>query len=231
MGMSASQARFLMLTGQKSDNEFQAQQICYERLMLSQQTEQATKEYNERVDNRILLFSIPNFEGGDRKEVQLTYAHIVGNPPDGMNYRLISAVGRKIMAPSVDALNDSDKELYRTNPEKFWIDPDVANPDFLEKNLRAGNYYIQKPKPEAEDGYEDVSLAAVTFINDAYDKMDDAAAENKYNAEKEKFQNYDKRLELKLKQLDSEHKAIETEMESVQKVIQKNVESTFKTFG
>jgi len=45
------------------------------------------------------------------------------------------------------------------------------------------------------------------------------------------IQAQDKNLELRLKQLDTEHDAISTEMDAVQKVIQKNVESTFKTFG
>ncbi|MDR1168174.1 MAG: hypothetical protein LBK53_04695 [Heliobacteriaceae bacterium] len=41
----------------------------------------------------------------------------------------------------------------------------------------------------------------------------------------------DKNLELRLKQLDTEQNAISTEMDAVSKVIEKNVESTFKTFG
>ena len=44
-------------------------------------------------------------------------------------------------------------------------------------------------------------------------------------------QTEDKNLELRLKQLDTEHDAVQTEMDAVSKVIQKNVESTFKTFG
>lgn len=41
----------------------------------------------------------------------------------------------------------------------------------------------------------------------------------------------DKSLELKLKQLDTEHNAVQTEIEAVQKVVQKNTESSFKTFA
>lgn len=51
------------------------------------------------------------------------------------------------------------------------------------------------------------------------------------NARTENIQSQDKSLELKLKQLDTEQKALQTEMDAVQKVIQKNVETTFKTFG
>ena len=51
------------------------------------------------------------------------------------------------------------------------------------------------------------------------------------NAKIEIIQAQDKNLELRLKQLDTEQEAIQTEMEAVQKVIEKNTESTFKTFG
>ncbi len=50
------------------------------------------------------------------------------------------------------------------------------------------------------------------------------------NAKTEKIQEQDRTLELRLRQLDTEQEALQTEMEAVQKVIQKNIESTFKTF-
>ena len=50
------------------------------------------------------------------------------------------------------------------------------------------------------------------------------------NAKTEKIQQQDRTLELRLKQLDTEQEALQTEMEAVKKVIDKNIESTFKTF-
>lgn len=50
------------------------------------------------------------------------------------------------------------------------------------------------------------------------------------NAKTEKIQEQDRTLELRLRQLDTEQEALQTEMEAVQKVITKNIESTFKTF-
>ncbi|MDD3236913.1 MAG: hypothetical protein PHV37_02300 [Candidatus Gastranaerophilales bacterium] len=51
------------------------------------------------------------------------------------------------------------------------------------------------------------------------------------NAKTENIQQQDKTLELRLKQLDTEQSALQTELEAVSKVIEKNVESTFKTFA
>ena len=50
------------------------------------------------------------------------------------------------------------------------------------------------------------------------------------NAKTEKIQEQDRTLELRLRQLDTEQEALQTEMESVKKVIDKNIESTYKTF-
>ncbi len=51
------------------------------------------------------------------------------------------------------------------------------------------------------------------------------------NAKTESIQQKDKTLELELKQLDTEQNALATEIDAVQKVIEDNVESTFKTFA
>ena len=50
------------------------------------------------------------------------------------------------------------------------------------------------------------------------------------NAKTRKIQEEDRTLELRLKQLDTEQEALQTEMEAVKKVIDKNIENTFKTF-
>lgn len=64
-----------------------------------------------------------------------------------------------------------------------------------------------------------------------YDKYQYDQSIQEINAKIEIIQSEDKNLELRLKQLDTEQEAIQTEMEAVQKVIEKNTESTFKTFG
>jgi len=95
-----------------------------------------------------------------------------------------------------------------------------------------------------ENGKElctEYNLTATTQSDDrAYND-----AMNKYNYDKalydkeiqdvnskiEIIQTQDKDLELRLKQLDTEQNAIQTEMDAVKKVISKNVDTTFKTFN
>ena len=64
-----------------------------------------------------------------------------------------------------------------------------------------------------------------------YDKSTYDKAIEDINNKIEIIQIEDKNLELRLKQLDTEQDAISTEMDAVQRVIEKNVESSFKIFG
>lgn len=54
---------------------------------------------------------------------------------------------------------------------------------------------------------------------------------NNINAQIDVIENEDKKLELKLKDLDTQNNALDTELDSVKKVIQKDVEQSFKTFA
>lgn len=81
---------------------------------------------------------------------------------------------------------------------------------------------------------------STTTDNDAYnDAMNEYTYKsylyeqemNNINAKTSVIQAQDKELELKLKQLDTEHNAVQTEMDSVQSVCKKNVEDSFKTFA
>ena len=63
------------------------------------------------------------------------------------------------------------------------------------------------------------------------DKKEYEKAMAEINAKTEDIQQSDKKLELQLKQLDTEQEAINTEMEAVKKVIDKNIEQTFKSFA
>lgn len=64
-----------------------------------------------------------------------------------------------------------------------------------------------------------------------YDKYQYDQTIQEVNAKIEIIQAEDRNLELRLKQLDTEQEAIQTEIDAVSKVIEKNTESSFKTFG
>lgn len=90
-------------------------------------------------------------------------------------------------------------------------------------------------------GYDDVALEANTVTDDAAYK--DAYAQYEYetylydqknkeiNAKTEIIQQEDRNLELKLQRLDNERTQIKTEIDAVKKVINDNIESSYKTFN
>ena len=70
------------------------------------------------------------------------------------------------------------------------------------------------------------------YVEELKEKNPDIEAVEQYiNAKTKKLQETDRTLELRLKQLDTEHNAISSEKDAVSKVIEKAVESGFKTFG
>jgi len=235
MGMSAGQARFLMLTAQKSNNEYQAQRITYERLVLARETEDFTKEYNDKINNRTLLF-MGNVatESALNYNRKLSYDDITNKFEDGgLGMRLVDSRGRIILSHESQMPAGAD-------PKDYYVDPEMDNPSSLERELRLGNYQIEKRNLVAssdwsdntmEINWEKVSYNMISQINDVLDTTDDAEAQSVYDGKMRKFQEHDKQLDMRLKQLETEHKALEVEAESVKKVVDKNVETSFKTFN
>ena len=88
----------------------------------------------------------------------------------------------------------------------------------------SAEYSITTTTVTDENAYED-AMNKYTYDMQVYEKK---IAD--INAKTEKIQQEDRTLELRLRQLDTEQNALQTEMESVKKVIDKNIESTFKTF-
>ena len=100
---------------------------------------------------------------------------------------------------------------------------------------------ISIPNDDGSGTFSTFALTTTTVTDqDAYNDAMNEYEHEKYlydqsidqiNAKIEIIQAQDKNLELRLQQLDTEQNAIQTEMDSVEKVIEKNVEGSFKTFG
>jgi len=76
-----------------------------------------------------------------------------------------------------------------------------------------------------EDAYED-AYNQYEYEQYIYDQR-----QSEINANIKVLQAQDKSLELRLSNLDTQHSAIQTEMEAVKKVVNKNIETSFKTFN
>lgn len=92
--------------------------------------------------------------------------------------------------------------------------------------LPDGTQYSLELEEVSDDAGYDKAMSDYNYQKMVYDKTI-----SDINAKTEKIQAQDRTLELRLKQLDTEQEALQTEMDAVKKVIDKNVETTFKTFA
>lgn len=145
---------------------------------------------------------------------------IFENVPEGEDSKII-----------VPRIPDDDDTIHYG---KYKVDEHCIDPAYLEDKMRKGEWLIQRPA-EASDSVGEswitIPWQGIANIQDIYNTEDDAEAEAEYQYLISKFQKEDKMLELRLKQLETEHNALETELDSVSKVIEKNIDNSFKTFS
>lgn len=87
------------------------------------------------------------------------------------------------------------------------------------------NFGVSTQRTYDTEGYDE-ALRDYTMSKDEYDKI---VAD--LNAQTESLQQEDKILELRLNQIDTEQNELQTELEAVKAVLDKNIENTFKTFA
>ena len=97
--------------------------------------------------------------------------------------------------------------------------------DNCPENLIGKEFNITTTRVKDEEKYEEA------FNDYEYEKYLYEKTISDINAQTEVIQKEDQQLELRLDQLDTEQNAISTEMEAVTKVIEDNVEKTFKIFA
>lgn len=222
MGLAASQGRLLLLTARKSDLELQAQQISQDRLVLSIQQEMIATEYAEKTNNQIYQIQLDDNNGYQPLSISALNQFFNGSE------RNFSAGNYQIYDTRTDKLVDPKtiKEYDGTSGT-----PDSA----LQRNLVNG-YWLIKTRDNIEDSptkgqMVTMTLAGQSNFRQTYYTEDDGAAKAKYDAAIARVQRLDKQLELKLNQVETQHKAVETEVESVDKIISNNIEGSFKYFS
>lgn len=121
-----------------------------------------------------------------------------------------------------------DAEYIKTKIERqrrAFVDMDESGrPQTIRYEDSTATYTLSTETITDENAYED-AMNQYNYDMQVYEKK---IAD--INAKTEKIQQQDRTLELRLRQLDTEQDALQTEMEAVKKVIEKNIESTFKTF-
>ncbi len=126
---------------------------------------------------------------------------------------------------------DKYSYLKSESNQHYLFDENCKNPEYLQQMLTSGEWLLQQATPLKDEGWDNFLWQGSTAISEVNDTSDDAAAEAKYEAATIELQRKDKMLELRLEQVQTEENAVEKELDSVKEIIDKNVESSFKTFA
>ena len=120
--------------------------------------------------------------------------------------------------------SDTSGRLIRIHYTKDVEDTSSASGSTVSKPVEVSKD-LTMTEVQDSTGY-DQAMEEYYYKKSVYDKTIEDI-----NAKTAMLQQQDRTLELKLKQLDTEEKALNAELEAVKKVIENNVTSTFKTFA
>ncbi len=208
MGLAASQARLLLLTARKSDLELRAQQITNTEMILAMQTEKIATEYSNKLSNKVTMQQVSTNQNDATlsQSVIMTYDQLVA-----AGYSVKWATGEDF-----DNISNVDEEGNVTY---------VSTAD-LQNLIKRGDLIICS----ATTG-EEIGTTGSSVFYDTYYTEDDDAATAEYESKMAEIQTKEKKLQIDLNQIENQQKACDTEIDSVKKVIEKNIERTFKTFA
>lgn len=102
--------------------------------------------------------------------------------------------------------------------------------DWFVRQLKAGALTISYYSA-SEKGFVSTTLDDDESISEREDKSAIAIAEQEYQTSMDRLESQDKQFDMQLNKLETEHTALQTEYDSVTKVISKNVEKSFNTFN
>ena len=252
MGLASSQARMLLLTAQKSDLEYRAQMINQRKLNLGMRTQELAQKYSAAMSNRRLSFAY--YTAGNTStalKTDLSYSSLTAeNGENAGTYLVTDKFGNYVCRNEADAAKaferlsatgqaTTDFATFKQESCTYYPAPEggkslLDNNDYFQDALRNGSLFLQQLFSDNVTGalkYNNIAYSTAATIYDSLDTSDDDAAQAEYESQSTILANQDKQLDLELQQIQTKHKAIETEYDSVKKVIEKNIEVSFKIFS
>ena len=103
MGMSATQARLLTITGRLTDNEMRSQTITNAKLRLAQKSSEASQTYMDALSSEKLVFKTYG-DNGETSTYNLTPALLYSYEPLKNQYSIQNASGQNLVS-ATDAAN------------------------------------------------------------------------------------------------------------------------------
>lgn len=214
MGLDASNARMQTLVARLSDIHFRGQQINNQRLLIASQEEQLSEAYSESLS-----------------QTKLVITDSSGNQNDFSLANLQTIANTVICTVSSDGTATAIKESTDTNT----VIQGLKNGKYQAYTIESGTYdtsgNFQGTLGTQYNWSGTLPDGSQSQIQSVADTDNQEEAEMKYDAQLGQLQPEDKALEMQLKDLDTQAQAVQTEIDSVKKVIDKDIELTFKTFA
>lgn len=224
MGLSASQARFLMLTAKQNNIEFQIQRLTQEKLNITNALDNEATLWSNGMNIKHLYYS-PGGNGSVGEDLpRLSYAIVTGSAEKGgLGMSVRDSFGRTIVSELPDPIPEGKTAA------DYAVEPYCYQADYFENNLKTGNWFIQSI--DDNGNISDVSISGANFIYEGTDESDYAICNAAYEEKVKRLQRIDKKLDMEIKTLDGQREAAIQEKESLRKIIDKNIEGSFKSFG
>lgn len=124
-----------------------------------------------------------------------------------------------------DKLSKTETTSNMTSENKIFQDS-----EWFVNQLKSGNLVLSYYSA-SEKAFVGTTIDDDESITEKEDKSAIAIAEQEYNTSLDRIENEEKKFDMQLTKLESEHSALQTEYDSVAKVISKNVEKSFNIFN
>lgn len=253
MGLAASQTRFLQLTSRKSNIEFQGQQINQQRLLLANESsglyqrqlslQPPVPPTSSKANYLKPAYTFYDTASDTTKTIKFIFDandNVIGATINYNIYETSGVATQKYINVHSGVATGAGDSVSHGVPTSFANDISF-DPGSGRLNKLNISIWDAATGAEITSNYtgSDITYApefdSVAYNDDMnkyeYQKSVYDCELDKLNAETAGIQNQDRTLELKMKQLDTEHNAIGMELESIQKVIKANMDSSFKTFA
>lgn len=154
MGMSASQARLLTITGRLTDNELRSQTITNSKLRLAQKSSEASQAYMDALNTEKLTYKYYN-DNGESASYNLTPAFLYSYEPLKNQYSIQNASGQNLVS-ATDAKNYEETDsLYEFLKRYGLIEgytrtetETVTNPEYNAWVVSHDAWVKSEPKPD-----------------------------------------------------------------------------------
>ena len=245
MGMAASQCRLLLLTARKSDLELRSMLLSNQKMILALQTADIAEDYTKALQNTRTCFNWGQDSNGQLIQTELTYDELLStyNYDIVPQYRLVDCEGNIVVADEADVTPGMNTDGRQINP----IGNIIRNKEFFLNALKQGNLRLQKMVYDYEDqvnedgttervyaetgNWKYQSLTGNADFSEESDDSDDDLAQAQYQSRMARVQAAEKIIDTQLKQIETQQSACQTEIQSVEGLLKKNVQEGFKLFS